>query len=106
MMERTGILLEHNYISIGSYRYPVVISEWATIEKKIDRTWRDRLFSRPWQPLKKMKIEKEPAMYMVNDSQMSFMTGQDYFVIHPSLKIEVDKVGDMAEEYVIRYVRK
>lgn len=38
------------------------VSDYVTV----NRTWKERLFTRPWNPFQKVKAIKEPKAYLLN----------------------------------------
>lgn len=60
------------------------------VQVKVKRTWRERLFTRPWQPWKSYRREtkKEPAIFVLR--QFSFLgTYQRVVVAHPSFQSQI-----------------
>ncbi len=69
----------------------VVWDEHAVDCKRVARSWRERLFTRPWRPRRRWKIVKEPKMFWVQDRAM--------LVAHPDLKVNVEAaIRAIAEE--------
>jgi len=70
------------------YGYPVIVSPGATEEvlKISKRLWKERLFTLPFKPFKKLKsfYYQRPCMYMVFDQ----------LLVHPAL---VPKLRELAE---------
>lgn len=50
--------------TLGGYR--IVVCRPTT--KTVKRTWRERLFSRPWRPLKKTKVVIVPSVVPTNEA--------------------------------------
>lgn len=66
---------------------PIYWSEYATQDgapEVVRRTWRVRLFTRPWRPLRATytRIPKVPAMYTVGG----------VVVVHPALRPELERL--------------
>jgi len=78
---------------------PVFVSEhcktFETVIKDVPRSWRDRLFSRPWQPLKSTKPkefqELVPAIFLIDETanKKNFLSPTKYILCHPSLEAKV-----------------
>jgi hypothetical protein len=58
--------------------YKVIESRHMVVTEAIQRTWRERLFSRPWRPWRKTRIicKPDPNVYILDESQI---------VVHPEI---------------------
>ena len=74
---------------------PIIYSEQACDPEYelVKRTWKERLFTRPWKPRQRYKhimVKLNPQMYRVN------FPGQGKKIIaHPSLKAQIEKIGQL-----------
>jgi hypothetical protein len=59
---------------IGGMR--VLVSDYLTDFDLVRRTWKERLFARPWRPWKKYKQIEKPPPYYVNEAQRVIYTTQ------------------------------
>ena len=74
---------------------PIIFSEFACDPKyeTVKRTWKERLFSKPWQPkvkYKRVMIELNPLMYKIH-------TSSGYSIIaHPTMKEQICNLDNIA----------
>jgi sporulation protein YlmC with PRC-barrel domain len=56
-------------LDVLGYQVTIVTSKWITDTKEVKRTWKERLFTVPWRPLKKTKTVVVPSdkVYMMGD---------------------------------------
>jgi len=59
----------------------IITSPHMTYPKEVPRTLRERLFTRPWKPLRKTKIIQVP-------SKEAYQLSEDTFVMHPEIQRE------------------
>ena len=71
---------------------------YATKEKTIARTWKERLFSLPWRPWQRDNLQYQPAIYLVNIPSLPSLTlphlpqrNATLFIAHPSFKHAIEK---------------
>lgn len=85
----------HQFLSMGSFNIPIHETPHAVEHKEVKRTWRERLFSRPWQPWVKTKIVVKPAMFIVNVPALlaAWRFGntalREYIVAHPKIAAQI-----------------
>jgi hypothetical protein len=70
---------------------PVIYSEYACDPEFewVERTWKERLFTRPWNPRRKWKqvmTSLNPLMYRINTANGPMI------ITHPALKGELEKI--------------
>ena len=67
----------------------IVVSEHAYKTEDVARTWRERLFSRPWRPRRKWRTVRIPQFYKMHMCPGAVPT----IVMHPDL------YAQLPEEY-------
>jgi len=72
---------------------PIIFSEYACDPEYelVKRTWKERLFTRPWEPRRKYKqvmIELNPQMYRIN------VNGGYKILAHPAFKEQLYREGE------------
>lgn len=72
--------------------YKVVANPLLTVAKSRDvpRTWKERLFSWPWQPMKKTKVE----VYHVPSREVIVDKVNHVIYAHPEVKAEIERAID------------
>jgi len=70
----------------------------STKEETVTRTWKERLFTLPWQPWQRYKLQTQPAIYGVNlppPGLPGLLPSPDHqtitFIAHPSFKDVIEK---------------
>lgn len=61
---------------------PVLESPFAVTEKEVRRTWRERLFSRPWRPWVATKKVQQPTVFL---GSTGYFNEWSAIVVHPNL---------------------
>ena len=56
-----------------------IVTSNATRKVFVKRTWKERLFSRPWNPFRSTKVVHKPAAFQCGDT----------IIIHPALQQQV-----------------
>lgn len=76
----------------------IYYTPFATKEETVTRTWKERLFTRPWRPLQRTKLQFQPAIYMVNlpplglpGLPISSRRQPPTFIAHPAFKDAIEK---------------
>ena len=79
--------------------FHVYYTPYATKEETVTRTWKERLFTRPWRPWQRDKLQTQPAIYRVNLPPPG-LTGLPLsprpqtitFIVHPAFKDAIERV--------------
>lgn len=75
----------------------IYYTSFATKEETVTRTWKERLFTLPWRPRQKHKIQSQPAIYIaslpcLNLAIFPQVSRQATTIItHPSFKDAIEK---------------
>lgn len=70
---------------------PIIISEHMLDEKKVRRSWKDRLLSLPWRPWVNQRTVFTPSESMVRTPQG--------LVMHPQMWEQIKReVGELADQ--------
>lgn len=72
MIELAGLKIQEN----------AYVSDWTTVR----RTWRERLFTRPWRPWKKWTTKFEPRGLYFQETGLVLVSYQSYLkILHSSI---------------------
>lgn len=70
----------------------------ATRDVTVTRPWKERLFTRPWHPWHRYKVEPHPAIYLVNIPSHRFRRLRRFpprqctiVIAHPSFQNEIQE---------------
>lgn len=63
----------------------VIPSQWVSDYESVMRSWKERLFTRPWRPFQKTKSVYSPKAYKVLDEQI-IMSFQSYEILKKELE--------------------
>lgn len=75
------------YYPICGTHLPVIYSPFAYENISVKRTWRERLFTRPWRPRQKHRLETKPAIFVARQTTTIFPSScQCIIIAHPALK--------------------
>jgi hypothetical protein len=100
----------HQFLSLGSFNIPVIETPYALEHKEVKRTWRERLFSRPWRPWVKTKIVTRPAIFVLSSTKRDLLSrlrirvsglydvpvtigARDTIVAHPTLVAQIKNLA-------------
>ena len=78
--------------------FHVYYTPYATKEETVTRTWKERLFTLPWRPWQKDKLQTQPAIYKANLPPPGLPGPPIYthrqtitFIAHPTFKDAIEE---------------
>lgn len=58
--------------------FKIEASPYISDTKPVRRSWGERLFTRPWHPLKRLKIVDSPIAYIIHSSNIVLVSYETY----------------------------
>ena len=100
----------HQFLSIGNHNIPIIETPHALDHREVKRTWRERLFSRPWRPWVKTKIVTKPGIFVLSSTKRDLLSRlrinvsglydipvsvgmRDTIIVHPTLAAQIKNLA-------------
>ena len=82
------------YLARPFQSIPIIWSQWIGVHKQTERTWRTRLFTRPWRPHEKYDLEFVPKAVLYRNPGSGHPT---MIVAHPAMRTQLfDELENMS----------